>query len=185
MQRDSRSAHHESGLDFGTMEKFMKRTILSAAILVGALAATPTVGAWGGRKLVGTYRLVERVPTGGGAHKAPPEVLGAMTFSKTRRTVIMKWADADGQPVSIAQITNYTLSGEKFCESVEYGMQSNLGGPGVSYDTPSPSPACSAAISDAVGFAFDIPGEKLRIQITHDGLIATSPGWTDHWARVK
>lgn len=164
----------------------MNRSILSASILFAVLSVSSVHAAWDGKKLVGTYRLVERVPVAaGGAHKTPPEVLGSMTFSKTRRTVIMKWTDAEGQPVSIAQITSYTLSGGKFCESVEYGVQSNLGGPGVSYDAPSTSPACSAAISDATGFAFDVPGEKLRIQITRDGLIATTPRWTDHWVRVK
>jgi hypothetical protein len=167
------------------MENVMKRAALLATILLCALAATTEGTAGDEKKLVGTYRLVERVANGGGAHASPPAVLGTMTFSKTRRTVIMKWAGDDGSPVSIALIATYTLSGGKYCESVEYGAQSNLGAPGISYDTPSATPACSAAISDAVGFAFDVPGEKLRIQITHDGILTTTPRWTDHWERVK
>ena len=108
-----------------------------------------------------------------------------MTFTKTRRTVIMRWKDAEGQPVSIAYIAGYTLSGGKYCENVIYGVQSNLGGPGVSYDPPTDTPACNAATSDAVGIAFDVPNERLRLQFTRDGFIATTPRWTDHWEKVK
>jgi hypothetical protein len=108
-----------------------------------------------------------------------------MTFTKTRRTVIMKWASSDGMPVSIAFIAAYTLSGEKYCESVVYGVQSNLGAPGVSYDTPSETKTCTAAISDASGLSFDVPNERLRLRVGREGIIATTPRWTDHWEKVK
>ena len=167
------------------MNLWNRRIALSASFLLLALASAPGQAAWGEKRLVGTYRLVERVAVAGGARKSPPEVLGTLTFTKTHRTVIMKWMSADGEPVSIAQISTYTLSGGRYCESVVYGAQSNLGAPGVTYDTPSESPVCTAAISDAAGFSFDVPGEKLRIQVSRDKLIGTTPRWTDHWEKVK
>jgi hypothetical protein len=108
-----------------------------------------------------------------------------MTFTKTRRTVIMKWNAPDGTPVSIAFIGAYTLSGGKYCESVVYGVQSNLGAPGVSYDAPSETKVCTAALSDAAGMAFEVPAEKLRLSVTRDGIVATTPRWTDQWKKVK
>lgn len=163
----------------------MRRAALPVSVLLCALAATFGEAAWDEKKLVGTYRLTQRVAADGKERKSPPEVQGSMTFTKTRRTVIMNWMSADGEPVSIALIASYTLSGGKYCESVEYGVQSNLGAPGVSYDTPSAAPVCTAVISDATGLSFEVPGEQLRIQITRDQAIATTPRWTDHWERVK
>jgi hypothetical protein len=108
-----------------------------------------------------------------------------MTFSKTTRTVIMKWPNGDGTTASVAVIASYTLSGGTYCETEEYGMQSNLGAPGVAYDKPATSPSCTAAISDATGLSFEIPGEKLRLQITRDGIRVTTPTHTDRWERAR
>jgi len=68
---------------------------------------------------------------------------------------------------------------------VVYGVQSNLGAPGVSYDAPTETKVCTTAISDASGLAFDVPGEKLRLHVSRDGLVATTPRWTDQWEKVK
>jgi hypothetical protein len=137
------------------------------------------------RKLVGTYRWVERVAADGHATLREPDVAGSMTFSKSKRTVIMGWRGADGTQTAIAVIASYTLTGGKYCETEEYGMQSNLGAPGVAYDQPATAPVCTAAISDATGLSFEIPGEKLRLQITRDGIRVTTPTHTDRWERVR
>jgi hypothetical protein len=161
------------------------RRTACAAVLVGlAAAAAPKVAAGDEKALVGSYALAKRI-TADGMHLGPPEVQGFMTFTKTRRTVIMKWNAPDGTPVSIAFIGAYTLSGGKYCESAVYGVQSNLGAPGVSYDTPSATKVCTTAISDAAGLAFEVPAEKLRLSVTRDGMIATTPRWTDQWEKVK
>ena len=165
----------------------MKGRVRRIALIASmALAALAPPQAWAGddKLVVGSYSLVRRAGKDGKELKGP-DVLGFMTFTKTRRTVIMRWKDAEGQPVSIAYIAGYSLSGGKYCENVIYGVQSNLGGPGVSYDPPTDTPACNVAISDAAGIAFDVPNERLRLQITRDGLIATTPRWTDHWEKVK
>jgi hypothetical protein len=163
----------------------MRLRLRRAAVLVGFVVAAATSAAAGDeRALVGSYTLAKRV-TADGKSLGAPEVVGFMTFTKTRRTVIMKWNAADGTPVSIASIAPYTLSGGKYCESVAYGVQSNLGAPGVSYDTPSETKACTTAISDATGLSFDVPAEKLRLSVTRDGILATTPRWTDHWEKVK
>ncbi len=136
------------------------------------------------KALIGSYRLVKRVAADG-TEKRPPEVVGFMTFTKDHRTVIMKWEQPGADAGSIAEITAYSLSGGKFCEREEYGVNGNLGALGVTYDIPSDKPSCSSAIADASGLAFDIPGEKLRLRIVRDGIIATTPKWTDHWEKVK
>jgi hypothetical protein len=161
------------------------RRTACAAVLVGlAAAAAPNVAAGDEKAVVGSYALAKRT-TADGRPLGPPEVVGFMTFTKTRRTVIMKWNAPDGTPVSIAFIGAYTLSGGKYCESVVYGVQSNLGAPGVSYDTPSEAKVCTAAISDAAGIAFEVPSEKLRLSVTRDRIVATTPRWTDQWEKVK
>jgi len=154
------------------------------AALAIALVSTSTI-AGDEKKLVGTYRLVERTSKDGTTVKHPPDVLGTMTFSKTQRSVIMRWASADGTPVSIAAIYRYTLSGGKYCETEEYGVQTNLGAPGTTYDTPGTAPTCTAALTDATGLSFDVPSERLRLQVTRDGFRATTPRWTDRWEKVK
>ena len=78
---------------------------LVAFLVLGFLNVTHAGDA---KKIVGTYRLTERVSVDGKVHKKPPEVLGVMTFSKTQRSAIMRWEAADGSPVSIAQITRNT-----------------------------------------------------------------------------
>ena len=160
------------------------RLALLASLAGLAFVWAPAVSAGEEKALIGSYALVQRV-TVDGKRLAGPEVVGFMTFTKTRRTVIMKWNGPAAEPVSIAFIAAYKLSGEKYCESVEYGVQSSLGTPGVSYDTPSETKACSAAISDASGLAFDVPGERLRLRVTRDGILATTPRWTDHWTKVR
>ena len=164
-------------------ERILRKTI-PALLAALALAAVPVAYAGDEKALVGTYTLVKRVGKDGKEFKGP-DVLGYFTFTKTRRTVIMQWHDSEGQPVSIAFVAGYSLKGGKYCENVIYGVQSNLGGPGVSYDPPTETPACTAAISDASGLAFDVPNEKLRLQFTRDGMIATTGRWTDHWEKVK
>ena len=160
----------------------MRTWIAAAAVL--CLAIVPAAAS-DTKKIIGTYRLAERVMTDGGAKLHPPDVLGSMTFTKTTRTVILKWSNADGTPVSVAVIAHFTLEGRKYCETYEYGMQSNLGAPGVAYDTPTTTPQCSAFISDATGTSFEIPGEHLRLQITRAGILLTTKRYTDHWEKVK
>jgi hypothetical protein len=54
----------------------------------------------------------------------------------------------------------------------------------VTYDPVVSEPVCTAAISDAAGLAFDIPGENLRLQISRDGFTGTTKRWIDHWKKV-
>jgi hypothetical protein len=167
------------------MKESAVRAVFLASTIGLILGATVLDAAAGDEKaLVGSYALAKRVTTDGKTLTGP-EVVGFMTFTKTRRTVIMKWSGHGAEPVSIAFIATYTLSGERYCESVVYGAESRPGAPGVAYDTPSDAPACTAAISDATGMAFDIPRESLRLRVSRDGIIATAPGWTDHWDKVK
>ena len=168
------------------MRKPLRITVFLAALAGLVAAVAPPAAAGDEKALVGSYNLAKRV-TKDGETIAGSELVGFMTFTKTRRTVIMSWpgAGAGAEPVSIALIAKYTLSGRKYCEAVAYGVNGNLGAPGVTYDTPSVEPACSAAFSDASGLAFDVPGENLRLRVSRDGIIATTPRWTDHWEKVK
>jgi hypothetical protein len=175
-------------LDFRAKETEMRirlrRLAFPAAVAGLALASALAVSAGDEKALIGSYALAKRVAPDGKTLTGP-EVMGFMTFTKTHRTVIMKWNGSSPTPTSIALIATYTLSGGKYCESVSYGVEGNLRAPGVAYDTPSDTPVCTAAISDASGLAFDVPGDNLRLRVTRDGIIATTPRWTDHWAKVK
>jgi len=162
----------------------LRLTAFLVALAGLVLVASPPASAGREKALVGSYTLAKRV-TKDGKTLAGSELVGFMTFTKTRRTVIMRWPGPEATPVAIAFIAAYTLIGEKYCESVTYGVQSNLGAPGVSYDTPSETETCTTAISDASGLSFDVPNESLRFRVGRDGIIATAPGWTDYWERVK
>ena len=167
------------------MEKRLARGAMLASTIGLLLGATvPETVAGGGKALVGSYTLAKRL-TKDGKTLTGSELVGFMTFTKTRRTVIMRWPGPEATPVSIAFIAAYTLSGQKYCESITYGVQSTLGAPGVSYDTPSETKTCTTAFSDASGLSFDVPNEPLRFRVGRDGIIATAPGWTDYWERVK
>lgn len=166
------------------MNERLRRTAQLVSLAGMVLATSLPVSAGGEKALVGSFTLAKRV-TNDGNTLTGPEILGFMTFTKTRRTVIMKWNGASESPTSIALIAAYTLSGEKYCESVIYGVEGNLRAPGVAYDTPSTAPVCTTAISDASGLSFDVPGENLRFRVGRDGIIATTPRWTDTWERVK
>jgi hypothetical protein len=161
------------------------RRIASVVALAGfVLVASPAVLAASPKALVGSYKLVKRV-TKDGKTLEDPEVLGFLTFTKTHRTLIMKWNGGSENPASIAVIATYTLSGEKYCETAIYGVEGNLRAPGVAYDPPGTELACTAALSDASGLSFDVPNEKVRFRVGRDGIITTTPRWTDHWERVK
>jgi hypothetical protein len=166
----------------------MRETVVRVmlwAMMAGLAFAAPRQAAAGDEKaLVGSYSLAKRVTTDGKTLTGP-DIVGFMTFTKTRRTVIMRWSGPDAKPASIALIASYTLSGGRYCESVLYGANADLGAPGVTYDAPSPAPECTAAFSDASGLAFDVPGESLRLRVARDGIVATTPRWTDHWEKVK
>jgi hypothetical protein len=177
-----------SPLDFRAKEKKMNERLRRTALLVSlaglVLLASPPASAGREKALVGSYTLAKRL-TKDGKTLTGSELVGFMTFTKTRRTVIMRWPGTEAAPVSISFIAAYTLSGQKYCENVTYGVQSNLGARGVSYDTPSETKSCTGAISDASGLSFDVPNENLRFRVGRDGIIATAPGWTDYWERVK
>ncbi len=162
----------------------LRRTALLVALAGLVLVASPPAAAGREKALVGSYRLVKRV-TKDGKTLESPEILGFMTFTKTHRTVIMKWNGGSENPTSIALIATYTLSGGKYCENEIYGVEGNLRAPGVAYDTPSAAPVCTAALSDASGLSFDVPNEPLRFRVGRDGIISTTPRWTDYWERVK
>ena len=123
------------------MRKRLRRIGL-LVVLAGLVAAARQASAGDEKALVGSYRLVKRV-TKDGTELTGPTVIGMLTFTKTHRTVIMKWKGAGDEPVSISFIGTYTLSHEKFCESEIYGVNSNLGASGVTYDEPSAAPTCT------------------------------------------
>src|SRR5262245_11692859 len=106
----------------------MKRLVIPLVLMLAVSAAS----AGDEKTLVGSYRLVKRVAAGG-QEQHPPEVIGFMTFTKTHRTVIMKWDQPRGVAASIAEITSYSMTGGKFCEKEEYGVNGNLGADGVTY----------------------------------------------------
>jgi len=162
----------------------LRRTALLVALAGLVLVASPPAAAGREKALVGSYKLVKRV-TKDGKTLEGPEIMGFMTFTRTHRTVIMKWNGGSESPTSIALIATYTLSGEKYCESEIFGVEGNLRAPGVAYDTPSAAPVCTAALSDASGLSFDVPNEPLRFRVGRDGIISTTPRWTDYWDRVK
>jgi len=166
------------------MNERFQRAALLVFLAVLVLVASPPASAGREKALVGSYTLAKRL-TKDGKTLTGSELVGFMTFTKTRRTVIMRWPGPEATPVSIAFIAAYTLSGQKYCESITYGVQSTLGAPGVSYDTPSETKTCTTAFSDASGLSFDVPNEPLRFRVGRDGIIATAPGWTDYWERVK
>lgn len=162
----------------------LRRTALLVALAGLVLVASPPAAAAREKALVGSYKLVKRV-TKDGKTLEGPEIMGFMTFTKTHRTVIMTWNGGSENPTSIALIATYTLSGGKYCENEIYGVEGNLRAPGVAYDTPSAAPVCTAALSDASGLSFDVPNEPLRFRVGRDGIISTTPRWTDYWERVK
>ncbi len=166
------------------MYERLRRTALLAALVFFVCAASPPASAASGKGLVGSYKLVKRVTTEGKTLEGP-EVLGFMTFTKSHRTLILKWNGGSENPASVALIATYTLANERYCETAIYGVEGNLRAPGVAYDTPSAGPACTAALSDASGLSFDVPNEKVRFRVGRDGIISTTPRWTDHWERVK
>ena len=166
------------------MNERLRRTALLASLAGLAFAAPMPAFAGGKKALVGSYTLAKRV-TKDGKTLEGPEILGFMTFTKTYRTVIMKWSGSSESPTSIAFIAAYTLSGQKYCEREIYGVEGNLRAPGVAYDTLPTEPACTAAISDASGLSFDVPNEPLRFRVGRDGIISTTARWTDYWERVK
>jgi hypothetical protein len=166
------------------MTKRRPRIALLATTIGLILGTSPRAVAGDEKALIGSYSLATRVMTDG-TRLTGPDILGIMTFTKTRRTVIMKWPRPGAEPVSIALIASFTLSGGRYCESVAYGANGNLGAPGVTYDAPSTTPACSRAISDASGLSFDVPGENLRLRVTRDGIITSTAKWTDYWEKVK
>ena len=166
------------------MFETLRRTAPPIALAGLVLMASPPASAASGKALVGSYKLVKRV-TKDGKTLGDPEVLGFMTFTKTHRTLIMKWNGGSENPASIALIATYTLAGGRYCESAIHGVEGNLRAPGVAYDAPSAAPACTAALSDASGLSFDVPNEKVRFRIGRDGIISMTPRWTDHWERVK
>jgi hypothetical protein len=166
------------------MNSWLRRTAPVIGLACVVLTTSAPASAAGEKALVGSYKLAKRV-TKDGTTVVSPEVLGFMTFTKTHRTVIMKWKGSSENPTSIALIATYTLAGEKYCETEIYGVEGNLRAPGVAYDALPTEPACTAAISDAAGLSFDIPNEPLRFRVGRDGIISTTPRWTDYWERVK
>jgi hypothetical protein len=167
-----------------TMNGWLRRTAPLVTLAGVVAAGYPPASAGGEKALVGSYAHTKRVMKDG-TTVTSPEVVGFMTFTKTRRTVIMKWNGSSENPTSIALIAAYTLAGEKYCETELYGVEGNLRLPGVAYDSLPTEPSCTAALSDASGLSFDIPNEKLRFRVGRDGIISTTPRWTDYWERVK
>ncbi len=160
---------------------------LVAAASQAACEASKTPGPeTKGVTIEGTYRLVYReLPDG--TKQGPPEVVGLLTFTKEYRNFNVHWKDAKGKSFSVSNIATYKLTDKEYSEkSLDFMVNDEMGGKGISYDPSSATGSSPVTIKEGrIEFQLPLHGEPSLV-FEGDKFKATRPGvFIDYWEKVK
>jgi len=134
----------------------------------------------------GTYKLVRRdLPDG--TKQWPPDFLGLMTYTKQYRNFNVYWKDAKGKSFSVSNIATYKLTDKEYSEkSLDFMVNDEMGGKGISYDPSSATGSSPVTIKEGrIEFQLPLHGEPSLV-FEGDKFKATRPGvFIDYWEKVK
>lgn len=135
--------------------------------------------------LEGTWRFVSRdLPDG--TTVEPPDIQGLLTFADGYRNFNIYWSDAEGNPVSIAVISEYELTEDTYTETNVYTMVNDASAGGLTYDL-APTSGSSPVSRGEGSFSMKLPlRDEPAVVISADAMTATIEGeFVDHWERVR
>ncbi|HET9581549.1 MAG TPA: hypothetical protein VFP76_01895 [Gemmatimonadota bacterium] len=135
--------------------------------------------------LEGTWRLVSRdLPDG--TTVGPPDIQGLLTFADGYRNFNIYWTDIEGNPASIAVISEYELTEDTYTETNVYTMVNDATAGGLTYDLAPTSG--SSPVSRAEGsLSTKLPlRDEPAVVVKADEVTATMEGvFVDRWERVR
>lgn len=148
----------------------------------GPASARPGASTGASPSLEGRYELAWRELPDGRVVR-PPEVLGAMDISATRRNLNVSWLK-DGQRHALALVSHWRIEGERLYETSVYRL-TDFAGQGVTYRT-EPVSGSSPVHREPGVLRVQMPldGEP-EVEVRADGLTSRKPGaFVDHWRRL-
>jgi len=89
---------------------------------VGTRSVLPIIASVQTPSIEGTYQFVSRTLPDGTVLK-PPDIIGLLTYSKNRRTIIYAQKDATGKIGLVTSVAGYTLTDTEYRGSISYNMQ--------------------------------------------------------------
>ena len=132
----------------------------------------------------GTYELVDRVLANGKVLKRP-EIAALYTMAGGRANLNLFVRNADGSLASESSIIRYTLTGDTYCEWIEFTTRNNLDAPGLTNVAPSVAEHCTKLKITQAGVVFAPPGESVTTTYDRRGFTAIIAGqFTDHWRKI-
>lgn len=155
--------------------------LLAACARRPARSAAPAPGH--GLSLEGSYELAWRELPDGRVVR-PPEVLGAMDITATRRNLNVSWLK-DGERHALALVTAWRIEGGRLHETSVYRL-TDFAGQGVAYRTEPVSGSSPVELEPGVlRVQMPLDGEP-EVEVRADGLTSRKPGaFVDHWRRVR
>ncbi len=134
----------------------------------------------------GTYEFVSRdLPDG--STQTPPNMVGLITYTKTRRNFNVYWTSPDGKRTSFSSISSYVLTPTEYQETAIYHMANDeINAQGIQYDLSGKSGTATVTIEGGkMSIQLPLYDEPL-LTFQGDTFTATKPGrFTDHWKKVE
>jgi hypothetical protein len=133
----------------------------------------------------GTYQLVSRKLPDGTVQR-PPNIMGALTYTKTHRNFNVIWKDAQGKFFSYSLVSTYKLTPTEYSETILFSiLNDQISGKEVVYNLSRPTQSVPATV-EGNRTQFKLPFDPPSVVFEGDKMTATAEGqFVDVWEKVQ
>jgi hypothetical protein len=133
----------------------------------------------------GTYQLVSRKLPDGTVQR-PPNIMGALTYTKTHRNFNVIWKDAQGKFFSYSLVSTYKLTPTEYSETILFSiLNDQISGKEVVYNLSRPTQSVPVTV-EGNRTQFKLPFDPPSVVFEGDKMTATAEGqFVDVWEKVQ
>jgi hypothetical protein len=164
-----------SPLQFWLLSRMLIILVLCSA--VPAPAQAPSIE--------GTYQLASRkLPDG--TVQSPPNIMGALTYTKTHRNFNVIWKDAQGKFFSYSLVSTYKLTPTEYSETILFSiLNDQISGKEIVYNLSRPTQSIPVKV-EGRRIQLKLPFDPPSVVFEGDKMTATAEGqFVDVWEKVQ
>ena len=164
-----------SPLQFWFLSSMLIILVLCSAVPVPAQAPS----------IEGTYQLVSRkLPDG--TVQSPPNIMGALTYTKTHRNFNVIWKEAQGKFFSYSLVSTYKLTPTEYSETILFSiLNDQIRGKEIVYNLSRPTQSVPVTV-EGKRIQFKLPFDPPSVVFEGDKMTATAEGqFVDIWEKIQ
>jgi hypothetical protein len=164
-----------SPLQFWFLSGMLIILVLCSAVPVPA--QTPSIE--------GTYQLVSRkLPDG--TVQSPPNIMGALTYTKTHRNFNVIWKEAQDKFFSYSLVSTYKLTPTEYSETILFSiLNDQIRGKEIVYNLSRPTQSVPVKV-EGKRIQFKLPFDPPSVVFEGDKMTATAEGqFVDIWEKIQ